>query len=80
MPIDLSEPKRRLRLHRMAYHVRSRQHPRYMLLNGIRPQFQRHRQPSWIIEVCLPQLHDFETGVYIRQLDHGGIVEEEVLG
>ena len=26
----------------------------------------------------LPQLHGFETGVYICQFDHGGVIEEVV--
>ena len=64
----------------MAYHVRIRQHSRRVLLDGIRSQLQRQRQRSRAVEMFFPQLHDFETGVYIRQFDHGGIVEEEVLG
>ena len=50
-----------------------------MLLDSIRPQFQRHGQPVWTIKIFLPQLHNLETGVYIRQFDHWGIVEEKVL-
>ena len=63
----------------MAYHVRIRQHPWRMLLDSIRPQLQRHGQPVWTIKVFLPQLHNLETSVYIRQFDHWGIVEEKVL-
>lgn len=31
------------------------------------------------LSMFLPQLHGFETSVYIRRFDHGGVVEEEVV-
>ena len=77
--VVVAEAEGRLRVHGVADHVRVGQHPRRVLLDGVAAQLQRRGQSGRAVEVFLPQLHDFEAGVHVRQLDHGRVVEEEVL-
>ena len=80
MAVVISEAERRLRVHGVADHIRVRQHARRVLLEGVRAELQGQCQRIRAVEVLLPQLHDFETGVYVGQFNHGGVVKEEVLG
>ena len=79
MPIILTEPERTLRIEAMANHVRIRRLKRRSLLQRVGPQLRRRAQLQWRIEVLLSELHDLQTSGQVSQLDHGRVVEEEVL-
>lgn len=78
--VVVAEAERRLRVHGVADGVGFGQHARRVLLKGVGTQFQRQGQAGRAVEVLLTQLHNFEAGVHVGQFEHGGVVEQKVLG